>query len=354
LSPDAVEPEEILAAPRETPATGVAGRARSLQPLGTLAAVVGVALAALAINLGLPDGHLLPMTWLDPLPWWLHPYPVLLVVGMAATSAWAVGQGAWPRLRPGFLETAPLVAGALAVLAVWDFVTVKTDWLPTPFFPGPDEVLGALIEDRAVLAVNTWYSLQLLLCGYGVGVTAGLVCGVLIGWFPAARYWAMPVLKVFGPVPATALVPLVMTLFPASLSFASGAALIAFAVWFPMTVLTSSGIANVNLSYLDVARTLGAGRLYLIFRVALPSALPNIFLGLFMGLGASFLTLIVAETVGVKGGLGAYLQLQKGYTEYGKVYAALVIMMVFFSTLMTVLFKVRDWVLRWQKGVLKW
>jgi NitT/TauT family transport system permease protein len=40
--------------------------------------------------------------------------------------------------------------------------------------------------------------------------------------------------------------------------------------------------------------------------------------------------------------------------EYGKVYAALLIMAVFFSTLMTLLFKVRDYVLRWQKGVLKW
>ena len=129
----------------------------------------------------------------------------------------------------------------------------------------------------------------------------------------------MPILRIFGPVPATALIPLVMTL--ASDSFVSGAALIGFAVWFPVTMLTSSGIANVRISYLDVARTLGAGRLYLIFRVALPSALPNIFLGLFMGLGASFLTLIVAETVGVQAGLGWYLTWQQGYVEFDKVYA---------------------------------
>jgi NitT/TauT family transport system permease protein len=45
---------------------------------------------------------------------------------------------------------------------------------------------------------------------------------------------------------------------------------------------------------------------------------------------------------------------QKGYVEYGKMYAALLIMAVFFSTLMTLLFKVRDRVLKWQKGVIKW
>ena len=77
-------------------------------------------------------------------------------------------------------------------------------------------------------------------------------------------------------------------------------------------MLTASGISNTRASYLDVARTLGAGRAYLIFRVAIPAAMPNIFIGLFMGLGASFLTLVVAETVGVKSGLGWYVQLGAG------------------------------------------
>ena len=89
---------------------------------------------------------------------------------------------------------------------------------------------------------------------------------------------------------------------------------------------------------------------YLIFRVAIPAAMPNIFIGLFMGLGASFLTLVVAETVGVKSGLGWYVSWAQGWAEYGKVFAALVIMAAFFSTIMTVLFKVRDRVLVWQKG----
>ena len=73
-----------------------------------------------------------------------------------------------------------------------------------------------------------------------------------------------------------------------------------------------------------------------------------------VGLGASFLTLIVAETVGVEAGLGWYLNFQKGYMEYWKMYGALLLSAVFFSTLMTLLFKVRDYVLRWQKGVVKW
>ena len=75
---------------------------------------------------------------------------------------------------------------------------------------------------------------------------------------------------------------------------------------------------------------------------------------LLMGLGASFLTLVVAESVGVKSGLGWYVSWAQGWAEYGKVFAALIIMAAFFSTIMTLLFKIRDRVLVWQKGVIKW
>ncbi len=279
-------------------------------------------------------------------------YPELLKVVLAASFLIAAVQWAWRPLRPWVGAHAPLWAGSVALMCVWDLVTLKFAWLPLPYFPGPDAVLCALMDDWEVLLDSTLHSLALLSAGYLSGVVAGLVTGVLIGWFPHVRYWGMPVLKVIGPIPATALVPLVMTLFAES--FTSAAALIGFAVWFPVTMLTASGISNVRLSYLDVARTLGAGRLYLILRVAIPAALPNIFIGLFMGLGASFLTLVVAETLGVKAGLGWYLKWRQGYMEYDKVYASLLIMAVFFSTLMTLLFRARDKILRWQKGVIKW
>ena len=196
------------------------------------------------------------------------------------------------------------------------------------------------------------HSLVLLLSGYLLGCVLGVTCGVLIGWFPKARYWGMPVMKLIGPIPATALIPLSLMLFPSAR--ASATSLIAMAVWFPVTMLTLSGVSNVRASYLDVARTLGAGRGYLIFRVAIPAALPNIFVGLFLGLGASFLTLIVAEAVGVQAGLGWYIDWARAYSDYRKVYAALILMAVYFSTIMTLLFKLRDWVLVWQKGVIKW
>src|SRR5207253_1354839 len=181
------------------------------------------------------------------------------------------------------------------------------------YFPGPSAVLRSLINDRVLLLDSTWHSLALLLSGYTLGVIGGLISGICIGWSSPIRYWGMPLLKVIGPIPATAWIPLAMVLSPSAVCSAVG--VIALAVWFPVTMLTASGISNTRASYLDVARTLGANRWYLIYRVAIPAAMPTIFIGLFMGLGASFLTLVVAETVGVRSGLGWYVAWAQGWAE---------------------------------------
>ncbi len=280
---------------------------------------------------------------------------LLIVLGFFATAS--VAQMGWSGLRRWLHQMGPIFAAVVIFLGCWEAVTTWQRWLPLPYFPSPAGVLNNLVNDRAVIWDSTWHSLLLLLQGYALGVVVGLISGICIGWFPTARYWGMPVLKVLGPIPATAWIPLALIIcsyFGWSTSTAAATGLIAVAVWFPVTMLTASGISNTRASYLDVARTLGAGRAFLIFRVAIPAAMPSIFIGLFMGLGSSFLTLVVAESVGVKSGLGYYLTWAQGWAEYGKVFAALVIMAIFFSTIMTVLFKVRDRVLVWQKGVIKW
>ena len=114
------------------------------------------------------------------------------------------------------------------------------------------------------------------------------------------------------------------------------------------------GVAGVNSAYYDVARTLGASRWFLVFKVAIPAALPQVFVGLFMGLGASFAILVTAEMMGVKAGLGFYLQWAQGWAAYANMYAALLVMSLMCTGFITLLFKIRDRVLSYQKADLKW
>lgn len=279
-------------------------------------------------------------------------YTIFLATFFGVAVLLAIVQHWSPPLRGRLRSLRPIFTVGVLLLCLWEIVTSGMHLLPLPYFPGPGAVWQSLVNDRVLLFDSTWHSLLLLLSGYALGICAGFLTGLCIGWSQPARYWGMPLLKVVGPIPATAWIPLAMVISP-SATF-SAAALIALAVWFPVTMLTASGISNTRASYLDVARTLGAGPRYLILRVAIPAALPSIFVGLFMGLGASFLTLVVAESVGVRSGLGWYVSWAQGWAEYGKVYAALVIMAAFFSTVMTLLFKIRDRVLVWQKGMIRW
>lgn len=344
LTPEVNEPVQKPAAEARLASAEHGANAAPLKlQLRTLLSVPGTTAAALAVHFSVSKSQPLPET---------RTYFLFLGLILGSAILAAAIQPFWSPLKRWMAHMCPIIAAVMLLLCCWELITSGFRLLPLPYFPGPAAVLLSLVDDYRLLFDSTWHSLMLLLSGYALGVALALVTGICIGWSSRIRYWGMPLLKVVGPIPATAWIPLAMVLSPSATFSAIG--LIALAVWFPVTMLTASGISNTRASYLDVARTLGGGRAYLIFRVAIPAAMPSIFIGLFMGLGTSFLTLVVAETVGVKSGLGWYVSWAQGWAEYGKVFAALIIMAAFFSTIMTVLFKVRDRVLVWQKGVIKW
>jgi NitT/TauT family transport system permease protein len=266
-----------------------------------------------------------------------------------ALAAFAGGRFAvLRRLR----RLSPWLLALALFLAAWEAVTAKLGLLPLPFFPPPQAIVEVVIDDWGRLAAGIFASTRLLAAGYFLGAAVGFVTGVAIGWSRLAGYWIHPVLRFIGPLPATAWLPLAFFVFPSS--FSASIFLIALATGFPVTVLTWSGVAGVNSTYYDVARTLGASQRFLVLKVAIPAAMPHVFVGLFMGLGNSFAVLVVAEMLGVKAGLGWYLQWAQGWAAYANMYAALLIMAFLCSGLITLLFRLRDRLLSWQKGLVRW
>ena len=272
---------------------------------------------------------------------------VAVLIGLLGILGhWSVKVATRVRAAGPWLIVLPMLLGA------WELLTAKLGMLPVPFFAPPQALLAVYVEDWPRLIDSLLHSALLLGSGVALGAATGFVAGVAIGWSSRIGYWLHPVLRILGPVPSTALLPLCFFLFPSSWS--ASVFLIALATWFPVTVLTWSGVASVDKAYYDVARTLGAKPSFLIFKVAIPAALPHVFVGLFMGLGASFSTLVVAEMMGVKSGIGWYLQWAQGWAAYANMYAALLVMALSCSGLICALFLVRDRLLAWQKGAMKW
>jgi NitT/TauT family transport system permease protein len=290
---------------------------------------------------------------------WPDARPLYTTSHLAAlTAVIAAIIGGWvivAEIRPAPARRLQGVAPWLLVLGVadlvWQLVTAKYALLPMPFFPPAQTILDAYENDGPLLVLSAAYSLRLLAAGFTLGLIVGFFTGVAMGWSRRANYWLHPIVRTVGPIPATAWLPLAFVVLPTS--FTASIFILALATWFPVTFLTWSGVRAVNRSYYDVARTLGANEWFLIWKVAVPAAMPAILVGIFMGLGTSFVTLLAAEMLGVKAGLGWYVTWAQGWAAYPKVYAALAIMALLFSGLISVLFKVRNRMLAWERGSIR-
>jgi NitT/TauT family transport system permease protein len=270
---------------------------------------------------------------------------IALYLGIAAFS--------WPDpdRRKKFKKRVPFRFAIGLVLALWDILGTKLLALPQPFFPGPARILEAFLMESGYIWRNTLYSLRLFSAGFLLGTAFGVGTGILIGWFPRVYYWVYPVLKITGVIPAVAWMPFALTLFPSP--FSAAAFLIVICAWFPVASLTAAGIAGTPKMHFEVARTLGAKTPYLVFRIAMPHAMPNIFTGISTANAFAFTTLVMAEMMGQPGGLGYYINASKVWSAYYKVFAAIIVMAVLFSLIMHGIGLIQSRVLRWQKGLVK-
>jgi NitT/TauT family transport system permease protein len=243
-----------------------------------------------------------------------------------------------------------IAAGGL-LLAVLDLLTTKSNVLKPPFFPGPAQIIEVLFTERNTLFICTVYSLRLFFAGLVCGVILGIATGVMIGWNRQWNYWLFPVIQVVGVIPPVAWIPLALVVFPTS--FYAGIFLLMLASWFTVAFMVANGITSTPKAYFEVSRTLGASDKFLLFHVAVPNAVPNIFTGIATSAGMCFMMLVIIEMIGAKAGLGWYINWAKAWASYDKVYASILIMGVAFCIILGVINLFRNYFLRWQKGILR-
>jgi NitT/TauT family transport system permease protein len=258
-----------------------------------------------------------------------------------------------------YLEKSPRILAMLLFFTLWDVLTAKLGIISSFYFPDGSRIVGAITKvdklkgaEWKTVGLHILNSLRLLFTGYFAGLAAGFITGAFAGWFPKARYWIMPIVKKIGPIPSTIWLPIFVSFIPGF--FAVRIVIIAFGVWFPASLMTATGIMAVPSSYFEVAKTLGAKKNYLLFKVALPATMPSLFMGMFMGMSISCVALISAESIGAKSGLGFFITNAISWGEYNKVYAGVIIILLIFSTVISLLFKINTKLLKWQKDNIQW
>ena len=243
---------------------------------------------------------------------------------------------------------APLYSAVLLLLALYDYLTLKTGILTHPFIPCINSIINAGIADYVMLIDCTKNTLILLFFGYFAGVLAGLITGILCGYSEKARYWISPIINILGPIPTVTWVPIMMVVV--SSLYAGSVFIIALGAWFAVTVATMTGIIHVNKDYFEAAKTLGASTTQLVSRIAIPGAIPSILQGCTQAMSSACVSILIAEMLGVESGLGWYITWQKSWASYDKMFAALFIICLVFILVTKTLGKIKKYLLRWQIG----
>jgi len=142
-------------------------------------------------------------------------------------------------------------------------------------------------------------SLNFFAIGMGVAIAVGIPLGIMMGWFKTFDKAVDPIIEVIRPIPPLAWIPFAIMWFGLT-QYAAGFVIFVGAV-FPILVNTYTGFRNTPRVLVESGKVLGCIKNRdLIFRIALPAALPSIATGVRVGMGVGWMCVVAAEMFGVR------------------------------------------------------
>jgi len=194
----------------------------------------------------------------------------------------------------------PLAVIAL-VIAAWWAIVVYTE---SPIFPTPWAVVTGALElaQDGTLWEHITASLTRVGIGFGLAMLVGIPLGLWMGWVDAAYRTFNPIFQMLRPISPIAWIPLAILWF--GVGEVSPIFLIFIAAVFPMIVQTASGVHTIERRYLHAAENFGVSRARLFRQVIVPAVLPEIVVGMRIGLGVAWLVVVAAEMIALRSGLG--------------------------------------------------
>lgn len=237
------------------------------------------------------------------------------------------------------------VLGGL-VVAWWAVVTATQSVI----FPTPLEVLTGTLEllRDGTLWRHIGASLMRVGTGFLLAVLVAVPLGLWMGWMPAAYRMLNPIFQILRPISPIAWIPIAILWF--GVGDASPIYLIFISSVFPMVVQTTVGVHTIEKRYLRAAENFGVSHRTLFSRVVIPAVLPQVLVGMRIGLGVAWLVVVAAEMIALRSGLGyMIMDSRNAGNRYDLVIAGMIIIGLIglgLDTLMRRLERVR-WV-RWR------
>ncbi|MCR8635795.1 ABC transporter permease [Paenibacillus radicis (ex Xue et al. 2023)] len=233
------------------------------------------------------------------------------------------------------------------ILTIWQLVG-SLHLVPPQLLPTPIQIFEAFITliGDGVLLDNLSVSIYRAVVGFVIGGGLGLISGLLVGFFRKTEYTLDPTLQMIRTVPHLAIMPLFILWF--GFGEFSKVLLIAKGAFFPLYLNTFLGIRGIDSKLFEVSRVLEFSRFKQVTKLILPSAMPNILLGLRLSLGMAWLSLIVAELMGANSGVGYMISDARQFAQTDVVFVGIVIFALVGKLTDSLVRKLEDRLLRWR------
>lgn len=239
---------------------------------------------------------------------------------MSATTTGNDGGGAKSgtsaKLGPLLLN---LIAFAMGLFVWWAITEAKLVVLP-----GPVEVAERAVTliANGQLLLDIFSSLRRVLTGFLFGVALAVPVGFLMGWYKVARALIEPYVQFFRMIPPLAIIPLAIVTM--GIDEAPKIFVIFLASFLSCVVATYQGVISADRTLINAARVLGARDGVIFWRVVIPASTPFIMVGVRIGLGSSWATVVAAELIAAQSGLGFRMQQAQLYYELPTIFVSLI------------------------------
>jgi NitT/TauT family transport system permease protein len=175
------------------------------------------------------------------------------------------------------------------------FVSSVVEWV------NPNPVYGVSLFTTEYYG-HIWASVFRVYSAFMIAIVLGVPIGILMGWRPIFYGLTFPLLEILRPIPVLAWIPLAILLLPGRELPIIG---LTFLAAFFVTILnTLLGVRSIDPVYFRAARSLGFSETAILLHVIIPGALPYIFVGLQIAMGACWFSLVASEIVSGQAGLG--------------------------------------------------
>lgn len=241
-----------------------------------------------------------------------------------------------PGTRPGVATTLGRVGMRLLPFAVvvgfWQLLHT-TEVVAPNLLPSPLEVIrsGVRLFARGELVTHVVTSTMRVLIGVVVGVTLAIPVGFALGWYTGLRRFFDPLLNFFRALPPIALVPLVVVYV--GIGEAGRLFVLIYASFFPATIVIYEGITGIESIYVRAAKVLGANSAEMFQKVVFPFALPHVLTAFRVALGVAWATLVAAELVAARTGLGAMIQNASNFFQIPTIFLGIILIGVIALTM---------------------